>query len=75
VTRFVSADVVEAALSEMIEVAMDRTNMPAVRLSILKRRLVELQNHIDQQASAPTDGEKRAFVEAWRVLPVDRRAL
>ena len=55
-SRVVNAEVVAAALTQMIEVAMDRDTMPSVRLSILKRRLVSLQNHIDEQSTdaAPT---------------------
>lgn len=30
---------------------MDRDNMQSVRLSILKRRIVSLQNQIDQQST------------------------
>ncbi|WP_217584872.1 hypothetical protein [Microbacterium sp. GbtcB4] len=46
----VNAAVVTAALSQMMEVAMDRDNMQSVRLSILKRRIVSLQNHVDEQS-------------------------
>ncbi|QXE28544.1 hypothetical protein [Microbacterium paraoxydans] len=46
----VNAAVVAAALSQMTEVAMDRDNMQSVRLSILKRRIVSLQNHVDEQS-------------------------
>ena len=49
-TRMVNAEVVEAALTRMLEVAMDRDNLQATRLSIVKRRIVSLQNQIDQQS-------------------------
>lgn len=58
--RMINADVVDAALSRMLEVAMDRDTMQSVRLSILKRQIVSLQNHLDQQSEstdpAHTDG-------------------
>ncbi len=47
----VNAEVVQAALSRMLEVAMDRDQMQSVRLSILKRHIVSLQNQIDSQKS------------------------
>lgn len=59
-TRTINAEVVEAALSSMLAVAMDRGGMQSVRLSILKRRIVALQNHIEQQATVPEVGERDA---------------
>lgn len=47
----VNAEVVQAALSRMLEVAMDRDQLQSVRLSVLKRRIVSLQNQIDSQKS------------------------
>ena len=47
----VNADVVSAALTQMLEIAMDRDSQQATRLSILKRRIVSLQVQVGQQAT------------------------
>lgn len=49
--KAVNADVVSAALSQMLDIAMDRENMQSVRLSILKRKIVSLMSQIENQAA------------------------
>jgi len=46
----VNAEVVQAALQNILEGLMDRGSMPAVRLSNTKHRVVRLMNQIDGQA-------------------------
>lgn len=46
----VNAEVVQAALAHILEGLMDRSSMPAVRLSNSKQRVVRLMNQIDEQA-------------------------
>ena len=55
----VNAEVVQAALSSILEGLMDRGSMPAVRLSNTKHRVVSLMNQIDGQA-ADVDGRDHA---------------
>lgn len=52
----INAEAVQAALAQMLEVASDRAVMQSTRLSILKRRIVSLQVHIEQQSES-TDRE------------------
>lgn len=47
----VNAEVVQAALQNILEGLMDRGSMPAVRLSNTKHRVVRLMNQIDGQAA------------------------
>lgn len=47
----VNAEVVQAALSNILDGLMDRGVMPAVRLSNAKQRVVSLMNQIDGQRS------------------------
>ena len=52
----VNADVVQAALSNILEGLMDRTMMPMVRVSDAKQRIVLLMNQIDGQTTDRPDG-------------------
>lgn len=49
-SKSINANVVQAALENILEGLMDRSSMPSVRLSNSKRRVVRLMNHIDEQA-------------------------
>lgn len=51
----VNAEVVQAALTAILDGLMDRGAMPAVRLSNTKTRVVRLINQIDQQATDRTN--------------------
>lgn len=52
----VNAEVVQAALSAILDGLMDRRVMPAVRLSNAKTRVVRLMNAIDGQRADREDG-------------------
>lgn len=52
----INAEVVEAALAQMLAVAVDRDLMQSVRLSILKRRIVTLQGQIEHQKTTEHPG-------------------
>lgn len=45
--KTINAEVVQAALSNILEGLMDRSTMPAVRLSNTKQRVVRLMNQVD----------------------------
>ncbi|MGB3374035.1 MAG: hypothetical protein WBA87_02695 [Microbacterium sp.] len=55
----VNAEVVQAALGNILDGLMDRGVMPAVRLSNAKTRVVRLMNQIDEQGTDREDGSKR----------------
>lgn len=52
----VNAEVVQAALSNILVGLMDRTMMPMVRVSDAKQRIVRLMNQIDGQSTNSSDG-------------------
>ena len=54
----VNADVVQAALSNILEGLMGRTMMPMVRVSDAKQRIVRLMNQIDGQTTDRPDGSE-----------------
>lgn len=58
----VNAEVVQAALRNILGGLMDRASMPQVRLSIAKERVVRLMNQIDGQA-ADVENTKEGRVE------------
>lgn len=49
--KTVNADVVQAALSNILDGLMDRSTMPAVRLSNAKTRVARLMNQVDSVAA------------------------
>lgn len=56
----VNAEVVQAALSSILEGLMDRGSMPAVRLSNAKQRVVRLMNQIEGLAADVETTEERS---------------
>ena len=47
----VNAEIVQAALRNILGGLMDRDSMASLRLSIAKERVVRLMNQIDEQAT------------------------
>ena len=61
----VNAEVVQAALSRILEGLMDRGSMPAVRLSNAKQRVVRLMNQIDGQAADVESTKEGTWLTCW----------
>lgn len=59
-TTYVNAEVVQAALGNILNGLMDRDVIPAVRLSNSKTRIVRLMNQIDAQRTDRENGSKDA---------------
>lgn len=64
--RYVSAEVVLAALAQMEDVAADRELFQGTKVSILRRRTVSLQQQIENQArpTPPADDVREALADS-----------